>query len=926
MKTKYKQYISRILVAVLIGAILGVGAHAFISYSKMIDMQLFEASSDSLEETYCEVVTIFDEITRSRWNYLKQIGEFIEHTNTDDEGNTDNIDDTGNTDNTDNINNADNTDNTDNTGNIDNVDDYINNLKQIYGFTEFYLIDESGQYMTVDGSTGYIDFGDALFDLVDNGTDIVTDGSLPNRENMFFYAVATDESTYHDFAYCGVAFGYNMMDLSDVLKVEIYGGASDVYLAYPNGRVCVSMGDVKYEYRNILSAIEDLNISDEIYTSVEDDLKSGETNTLKIAIEGKEYYLSYQSTKLSDWRFVSLTPVSVVDKSIYQVRSSTTGMMAALFSVIVLLVVIAFIYWIWHVNRDKKSLLAERELIFGVMSEHMNEIYFLYHEPSGKMLYISPNVERMLGLTPKEVYENEKILNKQVKMTGAWDKESYLGTIKPGEALHKEYYMVNSATGEVRPYLLDLYRPVGEYKETLVGALTDNFEENKVRQNIIDALETARAANSAKSSFLSNMSHDIRTPMNAILGFTTLLERDADKPSLVRQHTAKIKRSGTHLLGLINDVLDMSKIESGKTVLNFSPLCIDEITDEMTDLMGSMVEAKNQKITTRRDYPKGEKIYADKLRLMQILQNLLSNAVKYTDDGGEIEFGIIRLPQEQDESFAGYLFVVKDNGIGMSEDFLEHIFEPFSREVRSTVNKVQGTGLGMAITKNLVELMGGTISVTSEPNVGTSFEVMIKFHVEDEGSSNAAKDDVETVDNDNRAAQADSKAADSNNRSVQADSTAADNDEVTADGSDSSSEKFSLRGMHILAAEDNELNTEILVELLDMEGAACEIVENGKEAVERFENEEETGLHYDLILMDVQMPVMNGYDATKEIRTSSKNKRGATIPIIAMTANAFSEDIQNAFSAGMNAHMSKPIDMSRLADVVKRVYEKMGER
>lgn len=891
---KYGKYTIRIAAIALTAVILWLGASVFYSNSKVIDAQLFEASSQSLEETYSEVVLVFDELTSSRWNYLTQIGHFLEYTDSIDES---------------------------------KIADYVYELKEKYGFTELYLLNDAGGYRTVDGSTGYIDFGENLFKLIDDGENIVTDGSLPGRENMFFYVVPATPGTYQEFPYCAVAFGYNKQDLADVLQVDIYEGASDSYLVYPNGRVCITMGDVTYDIRNILSTISDWGGTDDVLKTLTEDLQNGTTNTLTVVMDGVEYYISYQTTNLSDWRFLSLTPVSVVDQHLNDVRSATANMMFVMFTAIVVLLVLVFLYWLWKANADKKSLLAERELIFRVMSEHMNEIYFLYHEPSRRMRYISPNVERMLGLSMREVYENESAINKCVCDTDAWDDHTYLQSMKPGDSIHREYDMINLVTGEKRPYVLDLYRPSDEHQEMLVGSLTDNSEEYKIRESIISALETARTANAAKSTFLSSMSHDIRTPMNAILGFTTLLERDANDSALVLAHTVKIRSSGMHLLELINDVLDMSKIESGNTVLDTKAVRIEEIAEEITDLIRPLADEKGQHFTLHMDFPKEEIVLADKLRLMQVLQNLLSNAVKYTPDGGDIEFGIIRMTQKQEGSFEKYLFVIKDNGIGMSKEFLERIFDPFSREVKSTVNKVQGTGLGMAITKNLVDLMGGTIHVTSKPDEGSTFEVLLDFHIEksseeESGQAHTLQEflGVGDVIDANVDCGHDDSGHDEYGRQ---DGQRHPKEGHAHDRGDSMAPQDTspLRGKHILAAEDNELNAEILTELLKMEGVTCDIATNGQEAVEMFEQEAEKGIHYDFILMDVQMPIMNGYTATGEIRKSKKNPRGATVLIVAMTANAFGEDVQNALNAGMDAHLAKPMNMGDLRDTIERLSE-----
>lgn len=824
--------------AMLVG-IVAAAYFLFAAYAHVIDERLFAASSASLEETNREVVQIFDEISTARWNYLEQIAHtltFIDPADTD------------------------------------TIRSRVSSLKERYGFTEFYFLSENGNYLTVNGESGYIDLGDNLFALVDDGENVVTDGSLPTRQNMFFYAAPAEPGTFDGFAYCAIAFGYDKESLTAALSVQAYHGECDLYLVYPNGRVGISLGGVTNEIRNFVSSLTGA-VDDDTIQVLADGLQNGATDTISVMLDGTEYYLSYQPAGRTQWRLVSLTPVSAADRTMTEIRSSSNRMMAGAFLLILLMMAAVAFYWLWRALRDKNSLLAERELIFEVMSEHMNEIFLLYDEETRKMLYISPNVSQMLGVSPEEVYAEAMVLNRCVEKKGAWKDERFLDGVRPGETLHREYNLINCTNGEVRPYTLDLYRPTGRNSHDLVIVLTDNTREQRVRQEITEAMESARAANAAKSTFLSNMSHDIRTPMNAIIGFTTLLDRDAEDPAQVHQYTEKIRRSGRHLLGLINEVLDMSKIEAGKTTLSMEPTNIDDVAEQMADLIRPLADAKHQTFVLTTSLPADESVLADRLRLTQILQNLLSNAVKYTQDGGRVELSIERINQREEGGFASYRFVVRDNGMGMSEEYLKQIFTPFSRETNSTVNKIQGTGLGMAITKNLIDLMGGTIHVVSKPGAGSTFDVVLGFR---------------TVER----------------RTAEEQAACGECD-------------YSLSGMRILAAEDNELNAEILVELLKMEGAACDVTENGQEVLEKFEAAAPG--QYDLILMDVQMPVMNGYEATRAIRKSRKNPEGKEIPIIAMTANAFTEDVQAALAAGMNAHLSKPVEIPPLKQTVQQV-------
>lgn len=529
-------------------------------------------------------------------------------------------------------------------------------------------------------------------------------------------------------------------------------------------------------------------------------------------------------------------------------------------------------------------------------------------------------------------------------------------------------------------------------------------------RQLAEALQAAQAANHSKTMFLSNMSHDIRTPMNAILGFATLLAKDADNPEKVREYTKKIDASGHHLLSLINDVLDVSKIESGKVVLTIGEFTLGTIVSSVDAIIRPAARARNQSFHVSVTGIEHENLIGDETRLNQILINLLSNAVKYTQEGGDIWFRIIGLGQRSSQ-FEHIRIEVEDNGFGMTPDYLKVIFDAFTRAENSTTNKVQGTGLGMAITKNIVELMGGTIEVASEEGKGSKFTVELELRIperqidgqfwEENGISHvlAVDDDEELCRNmksllesagvrtdvaysGEEAVALTEKAIASEDayqmilmdwnmpgmggkeavrqiRRTAPDGvwifilTANDLDAIEGEAPRVGIDAFLSKpffatalkekllelkseeseqapesededakgffGLHVLVAEDNDINAEILMELLSLEGVNCEVAENGKLALERF-GESAVG-EFDVILMDVQMPVMNGYEATKAIRALPR-KDAVTIPIIAMTANAFAEDVRDALNAGMNAHVAKPIEM----DVVKETISQYLNR
>ena len=399
------------------------------------------------------------------------------------------------------------------------------------------------------------------------------------------------------------------------------------------------------------------------------------------------------------------------------------------------------------------------------------------------------------------------------------------------------------------------------------------MDDNQRIRELEIALKSANTYNEAQNEYISRMSHDMRTPLNAIMGFAMLLEEHSDDPDKVRDQARKIQKAGKHLLGIINDVLDMKKFESGTTIINKNEFILEDILTEVCDMINPLVKEKNQKFTFSIDKTLPKVFFGDENYIQQIIINLLSNASKYTDINGQIDF-IVNRTGSTIGQIADVCFIVKDNGRGMSKEFQEIIFTPFNREMQKGVADPGGTGLGLTVTKKMVDIMGGKISFKSELGKGTEFTLVIPLEVINDSSNSKSNPNDSYI-----------------------------------------SGKI-FEGMKILAAEDNELNAEILSEILKSKGAYVIVEPDGKKAVDYFLSKSEGT--FDLILMDIMMPEMDGYEATKLIRSSQKSD-AKSIPIIAMTANAFSEDAQKALDCGMNARITKPIDIKAFEKTVNKI-------
>ncbi len=646
-------------------------------------------------------------------------------------------------------------------------------------------------------------------------------------------------------------------------------------------------------------------------------------------------------------------------------------------------------------------------MFVSFLSNNINDVYIMVDRETEKVEFTTFNVERVLGVEPDAVFEylRSDDMEKDPEEAAAYYAE--LRELPPGgigECRNTE--RVNPQTGERKYYTESSICTLIQDKCKQIIYVADRTDERKTQESLTEALRMARAANNAKSSFLSSVSHDIRTPMNAIIGFLGLLQEEADNPEMVREYAQRIEAASQHLLGLINDVLDMNKIESGSSTLNISEMDLAENIEEINTIIRPQAKAKNQTFNIYVTHLKYEHLIGDKLRINQILINLLSNSVKYTPEEGTVQMRVEELPQVVD-NYSRIRFTISDNGMGMSPEYLKVIFDPFTREETANIRNIQGTGLGMAITKSIVDLMKGTIRVESEQGKGSTFVVELELRIQEREDDKkfwteykvsrmiVADDDEEVCRNIVKAMSrtgvlteyaTDGETAVRMMRTArEADQpydlilldwmmpnlngletarlirknypdkipilllTAYDWDEIEQEameiginhfmpkpffmstfkeairrvmgGQNKSEDSHTdiVQGKHILVVDDIEVNRIILVKILSTLGALCDIAGDGQEAVEMFESSQPGA--YDLILMDVQMPVMDGYTATRAIRGSS-HPAAKTVPIIAMTANAFVDDVRDAIESGMNAHIAKPIQLDKLKATIQQVLER----
>ena len=888
--------------------------------------------------------------------------------------------------------------------------DYINKAQKETEFSNFYFLSADGNYITVTGETGYLGLQENIEDQLVQESDIITNAVLPGKPQMIVFA-SPKQGIFKGFEYDAIAIAYDNADIIKVLDISAFDGNASGYVIRSDGRVVIDHSSdcwgTVYNFFGILR--EHSHLSEEEITKLTEELKQGNTGAMLVELNGTKYYLVYEKSEIQDWTLLGIAPAEIVNASMNKLQFITLLIMGIIMFGIALYI-IAVILWKNKVSLKKKDTeIMYRDELFQKLSMNVDDVFLMLDAETSKVDYVSPNVDKLLGITVEQMQKDIHVLRKLHPQDSTNRMKNHLEGLMVQEQREWEFEYIQQKTRERRWFHIVAMcsEVVGKKKYILV--MSDRTADKQKNQALSEAVHAAETANRAKSTFLSNMSHDIRTPMNAIIGFATLAVSNIDNKTRVQDYLSKILSSGNHLLSLINDILDMSRIESGKIHLEETEVNLSEVLHDLKTIISGQIHAKQLELYMDAMDIMDEDVYCDKTRLNQVLLNLLSNAIKFTPAGGTVSVRIRQFQGTKKERSL-YEIRVKDTGIGMSREFAQRIFDPFERERTSTVSRTQGTGLGMAITKNIVDMMGGMIEVQTEKGSGTEFIVRLDLRIQAEHQrmekiveleglkALVVDDDFNTCDSVTkmlvkvgmrsewtlfgkeavlRARQSlelgdafhtyiiDWRLPDMNGievtrqiRSLGDDTpiiilTAYDWSDIEVEARAAGVTAFCSKPMfmsdlretllnaigqkqnnrtdaipasvnaefknkQILLVEDNELNSEIAVEILKEYGFRVDTAENGVEAVERIRNS--TPGAYDLVLMDVQMPVMNGYEATHQIR-SLDNPELAGITILAMTANAFDEDRKKALEAGMNGFLSKPIIIEELIHTLQSNLE-----
>ena len=957
-----KQLRIAVFIAVLVGIVLMV-----FQYFRFVSKTIYEESVSHLTEVFHQSDNMLRELTDKNLTYLHMWGENLQDISNEDE-----------------------------------IRDYIKKAQKDAGFMEFYFLSAEGNYKMATGETGYLGLQEDIGEDIRQGNDVIANAALPGKSQLLVFATPEAHGIYQGFEYDAIAIAYENSDIVEVLDISAFNGNAQSLIVHPDGRVVIdhsseSWGNV-YNFFGLLREHSDM--SEKELNELLEKFKAGRTDAMLLNLDGGNYYLVYEKSNIQDWMFLGLVQADIVNASMNSLQRSTM----LLVGVVVLCIAAFLISLIIQTNRTnlrrKDTEILYRDELFQKLSMNVDDVFLMLDAKTYQADYVSPNAEKLLGITAEQIRKDIRVLGKLHPAEHEDSEKNYLEEIQVHEQREGDFKYVHLKTGEKRWFHNIAMGSEVNGKKKYILVMSDRTSDWKMNQALSEAVRAAETANKAKSTFLSNMSHDIRTPMNVIIGFTTLAVSNIDDKKRVQDYLGKILSSSNHLLSLINDILDMSRIESGKIHLEETEVSLSEVLHDLKTIISGQIHAKQLELYMDAMDVTNEDVYCDKTRLNQVLLNLLSNAVKFTPAGGTVSVRIRQCHGTQKGSEL-YEIRVKDNGIGMSQEFVQKIFSPFERERTSTVSRTQGTGLGMAITKNIVDMMGGTIEVQTEQGKGTEFIVRLPFRTQPEHQRTekiaeleglkalVVDDDFNTCDSVTkmlvrvgmrsewtlsgkeavlRARQSmelgdafhayiiDWRLPDMNGievtrqiRSLGDDTpiiilTAYDWSDIEAEARAAGVTAFcakplfmsdirdtlmtaigqsqaevedsilpeagsDFRGRCILLVEDNELNSEIAVEILKEYGFLVDTAENGAEAVEKVKNS--TPGKYDLVLMDVQMPVMNGYEATRQIRALDDPALSG-ITILAMTANAFDEDRKKALEYGMDGFLSKPIVIEEL--------------
>ena len=679
----------RLRIAAFIVLFIGIVLTVF-QYFKFVSKTVYEESVSHLTEVFHQSDNMLREVTDKNLTYLHMWGENLQNISSEDE-----------------------------------IRKYIEKAQEDAGFLDFFFLSADGNYKMATGKTGYLGLQENIEEEIRQGNDVVANAAVPGKSQLLVFATPKAHGSYQGFEYDAIAIAYENTDIVDVLDISAFDGNAQSFIIHPDGRVVVdhsseAWGNV-YNFFGVLREHSDM--SEKELDELLEKFKAGCTDAMLLNLDGRNYYLVYEKTDIQDWMFLGLVKADIVNASMNSLQRSTILLVGAVVLCIAAFLISLIIQKSRMSLKKKDTEILYRDELFQKLSMNVDDVFLMLDAKTYEADYVSPNVEKLLGITVERIRKDIYILGKLHPEEFEDSEKNYLEEIPVHEQKEWDFECVHQKTGEKRWFHNIAMCSEVNGKKKYILVMSDRTSDKNMNQALAEAVHAAEHANRAKSTFLSNMSHDIRTPMNAIIGFTTLAVSNIDDKKRVQDYLGKILSSSNHLLSLINDILDMSRIESGKIHLEETEVSLSEMLHDLKTIISGQIHAKQLELYMDAMDVKNEDVYCDKTRLNQV--------VKFTPAGGTVSVRLKQFPGKTRDNGL-YEIRVKDNGIGMSPEFVQKIFSPFERERTSTVSRTQGTGLGMAITKNIVDMMGGTIEVQTEQDKGTEFIVRLALRLQPE--------------------------------------------------------------------------------------------------------------------------------------------------------------------------------------------------
>ena len=726
-------------------------------YFGFISKTVYEESVSHLTEVFHQSDNMLRELTDKNLTYLHMWGENLQNISSEDE-----------------------------------IRDYIKKAQEYAGFVEFYFLSAEGNYKVVTGNTGYLGLQENIEEEIRQGNDVIANAAVPGKSQLLVFATPKAHGIYQGFEYDAIAIAYENSDIVNVLDISVFNGNAQSFVVHPDGRVVVnhssaSWGNV-YNFFGVLREHSDM--SEKEINELSEKFKTGCTDAMLLNLDGRNYYLVYEKSDIQDWMFLGLVQADIVNASMNSLQRSTILLVSAIVFCIAAFLISLIVQKSRTNLRKKDTEILYRDELFQKLSMNVDDVFLMLDAKTYQADYISPNVEKLLGITVEQIRKDSSILAKLHMAEQGDTEKNYLEGIQVHEQKEGDFEYVHLKTGEKRWFHNIAMCCEINGKKKFILVMSDRTADWKMNQALSEAVRAAETANRAKSTFLSNMSHDIRTPMNGIIGTLNLANRYPDDLEVQRKCREQIMTSSKYLVSIVNDILDMNKLESGGVVEQEIPFNLAELLNRVN--LGKQKQAAEKNVEYIVDWEQSDIRHMDlagnPIYVERLLTNISDNAVKFTGPGGSVRVWCAE--KYADEERVVYEFGCADTGIGMSETFLEHAFEPFTQENETSRSRYEGTGLGLAIAKKIVDRLDGDIAIESKKGVGTTVTMTLPFKI---------GEPVEKEKNVNY-------------------------------------EEIPVEGLRALLAEDNELNMEITKFMLEDYGIHVECAADGEEAVQKFKN------------------------------------------------------------------------------------------